>query len=99
MKAKFYLLYLMPRTGLQPDDPRIGRQLNKALDWIGITPNTWILHSTSTPEKLCERFKGLVQPGGRIFVCELNLAPGHRSGWMNGKFWTWIKERRQKYPS
>jgi hypothetical protein len=96
MSARFYVLYLKPKKGILADDARIVKQLNKAVDWIGIPPYTWILYSTSTPDRWYRRLKHFVHPDGNMFIAEVDL--GHRSGWMGKKFWAWLKvcQRRSR---
>ena len=57
MNAKFYLLHLRPKAGIQVGDDRIVKQLNRAMNWIGIPPYTWILYSTSSPEQWYQRIR------------------------------------------
>lgn len=99
MRSKFYFLHLRPKKDILPDDDRIVKQLNRALDWISIPPHTWVLYSTSTPDQWYQRLKKYVQPEGSLFICELDVTPGHRAGWMGKKFWAWLSKCRRRSKS
>ena len=92
MSAKFYYLHLVPKKDILLDDDRIVKQLNRARNWISIPPYTWILYSTASADQWYQRFKKFVQPEGNLFICELDVTPGHRAGWMGKKFWNWLKQ-------
>ncbi|KIC90267.1 hypothetical protein OI18_23375 [Flavihumibacter solisilvae] len=76
------------------DDENIEAKMNLALDWIKYGNNVWIIYSTATLEKLMTRYKSLVEPEGRLFICEINIV--NRKGWMNKGFWDWLKKKRDK---
>jgi hypothetical protein len=65
--------------------------LDKGIDWVQITPTTWLLWTKSSAEKWYIRMKQYAKPGNRIFICEVN--PEDRSGFMPSSFWDFIKSK------
>ncbi|MBL7925276.1 MAG: hypothetical protein JNK61_00070 [Bacteroidia bacterium] len=90
--GKFYHVFITPKTGV--DLEAIKTQMNLALDWFKYDKNNWVLYSNASMDKLMTRFKPLVEPEGRLFICELNTS--NRNGWMNKDFWEWLKKNRDK---
>jgi hypothetical protein len=90
--SKFYHVYLVPLTKVS--DEMVENKLNLALDWFKYDKSTYILYSSSDITKLTARFKPLVEPTGRLFICELNI--GAKNGWMTKDFWEWIRKPRNK---
>ncbi len=90
--GKFYHVYLTPKPGVEIET--IKKQFNLALDWFTYDRNNWVVYSNAPIQKLMTRFKPLVEPEGRLFICELNSA--NRNGWMNKDFWEWLKKKRDK---
>lgn len=88
--AKFYHIYITPKYGVSQDD--IKQKMDKSLDWFRYDDDIYVVYSTSTVPKLTARFKPLVEPDGRLFICELNIK--ERNGWMSKSFWEWIKKDR-----
>ena len=89
-KGKFYHVYLMPKADTSYE--QIEKKMNLALDWFKYDKNHWVIYSSATMDKLSARFKPLVEPTGRFFVCELNVS--NRNGWMDKGFWAWLNKKR-----
>lgn len=65
--------------------------LDKAIDWIQVKNNTWLLYTSSDPKKWYARIKPKLRDGERVFISEVD--PNMRSGWMPNSFWKFIKEK------
>ena len=89
-RGKFYHVYLVPKSTLTLSE--IEKKMDLALDWFKYDKLNWVVYSSATMDKLSARYKPLVQPDGRLFICELN--PSNRNGWMSKDFWTWLKKDR-----
>lgn len=68
--------------------------LNKAIDWIQIKENTWLVWTTSDAQRWYRRLKPKLKDGERVFIC--GIQPDNRSGWMPKAFWEFV---RSKVPS
>lgn len=88
--AKFYHIYILPKIGIQQSE--VERKMNISLDWIRYDTNCYVVYTTSNVNRLTARFKPLVEPNGRLFICELDIS--NRNGWMSKSFWDWIKKDR-----
>jgi hypothetical protein len=82
----------MPKKGISQND--IEENMNLLLDWIRYDENCYVVYSNSTIRQLNMRFRPLVEPDGRLFICELNIE--NRNGWMAKSFWSWIRKERQQ---
>ena len=87
---KFYHVYINPKTGV--DIRAIEMKMNLALDWFKYDKKNWVVYSNTSMDNLMARYKPLVEPDGRLFICELNIL--NRNGWMNNDFWDWLKKNR-----
>jgi hypothetical protein len=88
--AKFYNIYIKPKEGITKE--HVEKKMNLSLDWIRYDANCYVTYSTSDIEKWMVRLKPLVEPGGRLFISELNI--NNRNGWMTKDFWNWLKKER-----
>lgn len=89
--ANFYHIYLSPRADVS--EKEITKQLNLALDWFHYDTKNWVVYTTSNQDKWNTRLKPLVDPGGYLFICRLDMT--HKHGWMSKRFWEWIRKDRQ----
>lgn len=62
--------------------------LDKALDWIEITPNSWLLWTSSSSKKWLERIRGSNLRVDHLFVAEIN--PEDRAGRLPDEVWRFI---------
>ena len=90
--ANFYHVFIQPKKGVTSD--QVEEKMNLSKDWFRCTPSVWILYSTSRIDKWQERLKPLVDPGGSLFLCRLDMSK--RKGWMKREFWDWIKQYEKK---
>lgn len=88
--AKFYHVYLKPKSDVEIS--KIERKMNLALDWFKYDNNNWVVYSNAGIAKLITRYKPLVEPDGRLFICE--LVKSSRNGWMDKDFWEWLDNPR-----
>ena len=89
-KAVFYHIYIVPKEGISTET--VKSKIELSLDWFKYNKSIWIVYSTSDTKKWMTRLKPLVESGGALFICELNT--NNRNGWMNKKFWEWIRKER-----
>ncbi len=75
-----------------PSEKRVESKLNLAIDWVKFAPNSWLLWTSSDPDKWNSRFKTFMKSGDRVFVCEVDVS--ERSGVMPRSFWDFIKSHQ-----
>jgi len=90
--ANFYHVFIKPKKGVTLD--QVEKKMNLSLDWFRFTHSVWILYSTSRIDKWQERLRPLVESGGSLFVCKLDISK--RKGWMSKDFWNWIKNNEER---
>lgn len=88
--AKFFNIYIKPKEGITTE--QVEKKMNLSLDWIRYDANCYVTYSTAGIEKWMVRLKPLVEPGGRLFICELKIT--NRNGWMTKDFWDWLKKEQ-----
>jgi hypothetical protein len=90
MAAAFYQIYISRKSDVTAED--VEKKINLAVDWIRLSPSFWIVYTTSDADKWQARLRPFVEPGGRLFICKLDLSD--RQGWAPQKFWEWLKKDR-----
>jgi hypothetical protein len=93
--ANFYQIFIAPKQGVSTD--RVKKGMDLALDWFRIDPKTWIVYTTSTANKWQERLRPMVEPGGHLFICKLDISD--RQGWMTPAFWEWLRASPDDRPA
>jgi len=88
--ADFYLAVVEPKKEITPD--QVKTKMDLAIDWFRITPNIWILYSSSDTDKWYARLKPLTYPEGSVFICRLDVK--EHNGWMTKMFWEWLNKDR-----
>lgn len=88
--GKFLHIYINPNKGISKEI--IENKISLALDWYRYDENLYVVYTTSTVSKWQNRLVNLVNNGGRLFICELNI--NQRNGWLNKDFWNWLKKER-----
>jgi hypothetical protein len=88
--SDYYIVFIEPNPGTAVE--AIQAKMDLAIDWFRITPNLWILYTSSDEDKWQVRLKPLVDPGGALFISLLNIE--RYNGWMTQKFWDWIEKKR-----
>jgi hypothetical protein len=89
-KPNFYMVYIDRNKDVSYE--KVEEKMDLSVDWYRIKENLWILYTTSDAEKWYKRLSPLAKNDGNILICELNI--NNRQGWMNKKFWKWV--RREK---
>lgn len=89
-KAEFYMLYIKRKPDVIYET--VKEKINLSVDWYRINEELWILYTTSNAEKWYSRLSPYVKEGGNIFISKLDVSS--RQGWMDKKFWKWL--RREK---
>ena len=87
----YYHIYISRRDDVSLDE--VEKKFNLAVDWFRITAQNWVVYTTSDAEKWQARLRPFVDPGGRLFICKLDVSD--RQGWMSPKFWEWLKKDRR----
>ena len=90
--ADFYHVFIQAKEGVTRD--KVEEKMNLAIDWFRYTRNVWVLYTTSNEDKWQARLKPLVEPGGSLFICRLDISC--RNGWMTPDFWRWIKDKTKR---
>ena len=65
---------------------------SKALDWIRITPNVWILWTTSTPAQWYRRLKPILGSDDSMYI--FGIDNNIRHGWGPKWVWEWLDKKR-----
>jgi hypothetical protein len=84
----FLHIYLRARPGTSR--AQIEAKLDLALDWVRYDNGLYVVYTTSDVDRWYQRLSPLVKPGGRVFICELDLE--NRQGWMSKGFWAWVRK-------
>jgi len=88
--ARFMLLQLPRRTKVVTES--IQPVLDKALDWIEVSPNTWLVWTSSSPERWYKRLQDAFGTDTRSFICVID--PEQRHGRMPKAFWQFLNKKR-----
>lgn len=84
--AKFYHIYLDPKSGVTLD--QIKSKMDLALDWFKYDSKNWIVYTISDAKALYARLEPLFRDGGSLFICSLDMTDYW--GWMSNDMWQWI---------
>lgn len=85
--AEFYVVYVERREGVSYY--ALKEKMNLCRSWYRLNERMWIVYTTADIDKLYSRFSSLVEEDGSLFICKLDI--NTRQGWMNQKFWEWIR--------
>jgi hypothetical protein len=91
MAKRFIHIAFDFKSGL--DSEEVEKTLDKAIDWINVASNCWLVWTSSSPEKWYLRLKKHLASEDQLFVCEVNIA--NRSGLMSPAFWEFIAEYQE----
>lgn len=84
--AVLYSVTVTPNPGIGILD--VQAALAPAVSWYRISPDCWVVASWEPIDAWWARLSHLVNPAGRIFICQIN--PLIRGGLMDQEFWNWI---------
>jgi len=63
-----------------------------AVDWVRITPNVWIVWTTSTPDEWYKRLQPLLGPKDHLYIFGIDNHVRH--GWAPKWIWEWLDKQR-----
>lgn len=86
--AEFYIIYIERLESVSYD--AVKEKMDLCYSWYRFNEKMWIVYSNRDIDKLYNRFASLVKESGSLFICKLDI--NTRQGWMNKKFWAWIRE-------
>ncbi len=89
---EFYMIYIKRLDSVSTE--KVQAKMDLARSWYRINDTLWIVHTTSDPAKWYDRPGPLVKESGSLLIMKLDVSS--RSGWINKKFWAWLKERRSQ---
>ena len=94
-----FLLVLFTWHG-HPKTKELEPLFGTAIDWLRISPNTWILYTSNDAELWFSYINRYLSKAGDtedfVIISELNLSvPGDTySGWQTKMVWDWIQKSR-----
>lgn len=88
--AQFIFVQFPRQTKVREE--KIRGVLDKALDWIEVSPNSWLLWTSSSPEKWYARLQSAFDTETNMFICVIN--PELRHGRMPRSFWQFLNKAR-----
>jgi len=89
-QGRYLNIFINPKAEFSRED--VEKKINLSIDWFRYNENTYIVYTTSTIDKWMLRLKPLVEPNGRLFICE--MVTTNRNGWMQKDFWNWLRKKR-----
>ena len=93
MAPRQFLILTADFKGEQPDVDLLVRQLDKALDWVRLTDNSWLLFTSNDPETWYTRFCK-VSEDARVFITQIDAS--RRSGFMPKRVWEFIDQHKDE---
>jgi hypothetical protein len=88
--ASYYHVMIIPKSGVDPE--RIKKRFDLARDWFRFNSTSWVICTNKDADTWYSRLKEFVQPGGKLFICKLDISD--RQGWMPRTFWDWLRQRQ-----
>lgn len=80
-----------------PDEVELNAILDRAKDWVKFAPESWLLWTTSTPDRWNTRLKKVARTGDRFVIFEVDIS--QRSGVMPRSFWEFIRSHSESNPA
>lgn len=93
MPAKHFVI-ISVATGKDKVTDRIRPLLDRAIDWIEISPLSWLAWTSSSSVAWLKRLKSSSVTFDSVFVIEVN--PSDRAGEMPNNFWEFIRKHEHK---
>ena len=90
--AKARYLQITFDTEGPPKIDQLKPSFDKALDWIRIAPNSWIVWTTSTPDGWYNRLKSKLGPNDHLYI--FGIDNSSRQGWAPQWIWDWLDKKR-----
>lgn len=96
--SRFYHLYIFPKKGVSLAE--VSSVIESTTDYCQYDDHNWVIYTTFDAKEWYSRLEKFVEPGGRMFICELNISDYW--GLMNNGLWKMLKrgkEDLQKKPT
>lgn len=93
MARRQFLMMTADFRDAPSDDDVLLEQLNKALDWIRLTPTSWLLFTSKDAKAWYARFRR-VSAKGRVFITRVD--PSDRSGFVSRSVWEFIDKHQDE---
>ena len=87
-----YQIYIAPSPGIERKD--IEEKMDLAIDHFRCSSRCWIVYTASNARRWYIRLKPLVESGGQLFICKLDISD--RQGWMSKRFWDWLQDKQKR---
>ena len=92
--ARKHFVIVSVETDRENVTERLRPLLNRAIDWMEVSPSSWLLWTSSSSSTWLRRIKLSSLKPTSIFVVEVNTAD--RAGEMPSNFWDFIRKRESK---
>jgi hypothetical protein len=89
--SRFYHLYLVPKKGMDPAE--VSKLIVSSTECCQYDSQNWVIHTTFDAKEWYTRLQRFVEPGGKLFICELNLTDYW--GLMNNNLWKMMRKGQQ----
>lgn len=94
MSKKIFMLTITPKN--RPlEEIDIYSALDKALDWLKISPSCWLIFTSSDSEVWFDRIRKVTEKWGDNFLI-MELNPHNKQGWLKSSVWDWINDHKSK---
>ena len=85
------MLYVVVLSAIPAVDVnRVQNVLGPAHSWYRIAPNSWVICTGEPAAAWNARLSPFVKPNGSIVIFRLDTTD--RQGWIQQKFWEWVRE-------
>lgn len=88
----YYHLYVFPKKGISLPD--LLEVIESSTECCQYDTNNWVIATTFDAKEWYSRLEKFVEPGGRLFICELNIY--NYWGFMNNGLWKMLKNGKEK---
>ena len=92
-RRRFLILLADFKDQEEPDPDVLVKQLDLALDWVRLTPTSWLLYTSKDPKTWYARFRK-VSENGRVFISQ--VSGSERSGYMPKLVWEFIRKHQDE---
>ena len=90
MASRHFLLVNYDVRRSVPDE-RIIKVLNRAVDWVQVDPNSWLVWTSRNASTWYERFKPIMNEGDRVLIFGAHVE--NRAGYMPSAFWNFVRAK------
>ena len=94
MAGRRFLILLADFKGQEEPDPKmLVKQLDLALDWVRLTPSSWLLYTSKDAKIWYTRFRKISEKG-RVFISQVDGSD--KSGYMPKPVWEFIRKHQNE---